>query len=102
MGMTNRGAGGGNYDEVERRGKRSKSGGGDSAERTPVKRQKGKETVKRQIESGRQTLLRTVGRRYEMDDGRYGKRRREGEAEGESAMRMSRRRMEGTEYDDGG
>ena len=59
-------------------------------------------TLARQVEVGRQTLIRTVGERYDVDDGERYRAKRAREDTGDEAQRRQRMRAGGTEYDDGG
>ena len=98
--------GAGYYDETHRRPAKSKRGVEETGEESgaaPAQKRRNKPSAVRQIMSGRATVVRTVGGRYDVDDGRYrAKRPRERDDAGDEARRQQRRRAGGTEYDDGG
>ena len=91
------------YDETERRKRRAPTAG-EAREGTGKKRrtQGRRVTLAQQVEMGRQAMWRTVGDRYDMDDGVRYRAKRARDDEGDDARRIQRLRSGRTEYDDGG
>ena len=89
------------YDETSRRKRKAKTQ--DSASAPGGERKRGKRVkLAQQIEVGRQTVRRTVGEKYDMDDGEGYRAKRIRDDAGEDAQRKKRLRDGRTEYDDGG